>query len=208
MSLRSALSLSFNNLLTKKGRTFLTAFAGSIGIIGIALILALSNGVNKYAKNLEKDSLSDYPITIERKNVDLFGSLSSIIDEAKKVEKCDSGKLCSQDDIVKETVGLTSQGMVTKNNLEEFKKYLDKNEEIKEYSTNIVYGYNLELKVYTKDYEKINPSDLLKDSKSIFTELSTVNDKKYDLLAGNMPKNYDEIVLVVGENNKVNDSNI
>ena len=90
MSLFTALTLSLNNLLTKKGRTFLTAFAGSIGIIGIALILALSNGVSKYVSNMEKDSLEDVPITVEKNSYDIFGSFSALIEEAKSAEKIEN----------------------------------------------------------------------------------------------------------------------
>ena len=107
MSLFSALQLSFNNLLTKKGRTFLTAFAGSIGIIGIALILSLSNGVNNYAKKLERDSLSDYPLKIEKTSFDLFGTLSATFSDITPVKECEANKVCSRDDIIKNSM-LTS----------------------------------------------------------------------------------------------------
>ena len=107
MSLFSALQLSFNNLLTKKGRTFLTAFAGSIGIIGIALILSLSNGVNNYAKKLERDSLSDYPLKIEKTSFDLFGTLSATLSDITPVKECEADKVCSRDDIIKNSM-LTS----------------------------------------------------------------------------------------------------
>ena len=120
MSLSSALSLSFNNLLTKKGRTFLTALAGSIGIIGISLIISLSNGVNKYARNLEKESLADYPLTFERVNYDLFGALTTAFNSVEDEEKCDDGKICSRDDIVKESIISSDKGLVQKNNLKEF----------------------------------------------------------------------------------------
>ena len=205
MSLISALSLSFNNLLTKKGRTFLTAFAGSIGIIGIALILSLSNGVNNYAKNLEKESLSDYPITLERTNFDLFGSLSSALDEANNMKECEKGKLCSEDDVVRNTVS-SEMGLITKNNLYAFKKFIDANEEFKNSAVDIKYSYDFDLQVYTKDYKKVNPSDVLSsDLNNLFAELSS-DSSKYEVLAGTFPKNYNEIVLVVGENNIINDS--
>ena len=112
MSLLSALSLSFNNLKTKKGRTILTAIAGSIGIIGIALIMSLSNGVNRYAKNLEKDSLSDFPISIKKVDYDLFGSISVLIEEGKKNSECANGDICSTDDLVIETVVSADKGLV------------------------------------------------------------------------------------------------
>ena len=205
MSLLSALSLSFNNLLTKKGRTFLTAFAGSIGIIGIALILSLSNGVNKYAKKLEKDSLTDYPLTFERVSYDLFGSISYALNSSGAT-KCEDGKLCSTDDIVKEAVVSTDKGLIKRNNLEEFIKYIESNKEFKNYTSSIVYNYDFDLQVYSKDGEKVNPSNLTsKENSNIFNELSVKKDS-YKILKGNLPKKYNEVVLVVGNNNTINDS--
>ena len=205
MSLLSALSLSFNNLLTKKGRTFLTAFAGSIGIIGIALILSLSNGVNKYAKKLEKDSLTDYPLTFERVSYDLFGSISYALNSSGAT-KCEDGKLCSTDDIVKEAVVSTDKGLIKRNNLEEFIKYIESNKEFKNYTSSIVYNYDFDLQVYSKDGEKVNPSNLTsKENSNIINELSVKKDS-YKILKGNLPKKYNEVVLVVGNNNTINDS--
>ena len=210
MSLFTSLSLSFNNLLTKKGRTFLTAFAGSIGIIGIALILSLSNGVSKYVSNMEKDSLEDFPIVIEKTSLDLFGSLSTIIEGAKSAKnEVDDGKLHSKDDLV--TVKQeTSEGIIQKNNLEEFKKYVDQNDNIKKYADSIVYSYDLILQVYTDDYEKVNPSDFNpEESKNLFQELDSrekVINENYNILAGNLPQNDDEVVLIVGKENTISDS--
>ncbi|MBR2840786.1 MAG: ATP-binding cassette domain-containing protein [Bacilli bacterium] len=206
MSLLTSLSLSFNNLLTKKGRTFLTAFAGSIGIIGIALILSLSNGVNNYAKSIEKDSLSDYPINIEKVNYDLFGSISMALKEAKNQKKCDKNHICSKDDIVKSSSS-SSKGVARKNNTKEFKKYIDSNNSFKKYSNDIIYSYDLDLQVYTTDYLKVNPSDLnTSDEVSSVFKTMLNDEKKFELLAGSLPKRYDEIVLVVGEDNIISDS--
>ena len=207
MSLKSALALSFNNLLTKKGRTFLTSFAGSIGIIGIALILSLSNGVNNYAKSLEKDSLSDFPLTLERTSYDLFGSISKMIEDSDKKEDCEKGKICSKDDIVKESVISTDKGLIQKNNLVEFKKYIESNKEFEENADNIIYNYKFDLQVYTNDYLKVNPSNVVNngEDKVIFTEMLDKKDK-FKVLAGKLPENYDEIVLVVGKDNVINDS--
>jgi len=204
MSLMTALSLSFNNLLTKKGRTFLTAFAGSIGIIGIALILSLSNGVNKYAKNLEKDSLTDYPIKVEKVSYDLLGTISFVFDEASRQIECESDKLCSSDDIVINTIVSSDKGLIQKNNLREFKKYIDKNDKFREYSDYIFYSYNLDLQVYTKDYVKVNPSDLSGTETSIFAELERTD--KLKVLAGSLPKNSNELVIVVGQDRMISDS--
>ena len=204
MSLLSALQLSFNNLLTKKGRTFLTAFAGSIGIIGIALILSLSNGVNKYAKNLEKDSLTDYPITIEKSNFDLMGTITSALNDANKKEKCEKGKICSKDDIVKDTSLINNKGIEQKNNLVELKKYIDNEKAFSKNSSNILYNYNLTLQVYSKDYLKVNPSNIIADNETeIFHELTKDN---YKVLAGHLPENSHEVILIIGSNETLSDS--
>ena len=204
MSFMTALTLSFNNLLTKKGRTFMTAFAGSIGIIGIALILALSNGVNNLAKSLERESMSDYPITIEKVSYDLMGAFSTAFEEESKEEKVEEGKLVSKDDIVKNTVVDLDKGLVKENNLVEFKKYIDSHDEFSKNCASINYTYNMDLQVYTKDYKKVNPSSIIEDGK-IFSEINSESDK-YKLLAGKKSENPDELVLVVGKNRKINDS--
>ena len=210
MSLFTALSLSFNNLLTKKGRTFMTAFAGSIGIIGIALILSLANGVSNYIKDFEKESLTDYPIQIEKTSMDLskvFGMMTGSDDK----DECEKNKLCSKDDLVTAGTSLSSPGALTKNNLEEFKKYVDSNKEFSKYSDLITYDYNFDFHVYTTDYKKVNPSDLLgteDEDSSIFTELprkkSTL--EKYKVLAGKMPTEKNEVVLVLNEKKTIPDS--
>ena len=202
MSLLTSLSLSFNNLMTKKGRTFLTAFAGSIGIIGIALILALSNGVQKYASKIEKESLTDYPIKIEKTSYDVFGGISAGITE--KQNTCKGDKLCSNDDIVKESVVSSSKGLVVKNNLKEFKKYIENNDQFQKNATDVYYGYDFELQVYRDDYAKVNPTNL-KAEGNLFDEISSKKDA-YKVLIGTLPSNYDEVVLVVGSNKQVDDS--
>ena len=204
MGLKTALSLSLNNLLTKKSRTFMTAFAGSIGIIGISLILALSNGVNNMAKSLERDSLSDYPITFEKVSYDLMGSLSKSFEESSSETDIEEGKLYSDDDIVKETVVSDELGLIKTNNLVELKKYIDSSDEIKQYADSINYKYDLELQVFNADYEKINPSSI-KENTNIFSELNAKTDN-YKVLSGKMPENYNEVVLVVSSNRKVSDT--
>ena len=205
MSLLSALSLSFNNLLTKKGRTVLTALAGSIGIIGIALILSLSNGVNNYAKKLEKDSLSDYPITLERVNYDLFGTIAVAFEEANATNTCKKNQLCSKDDIVKQSVISSDKGLVQRNNLKEFKKYIEDNKELLQYASHIYYGYQLDLQVYTKDYLKVNPSEVKQETSNVFEELN-INTGNYKVVAGKLPEKYDEVVLIIGRDNTIDDS--
>ena len=204
MSLKTSLSLSFNNLLTKKGRTFLTAFAGSIGIIGIALILSLSNGVNQYAKSIERDSMADYPIEIQKTSYDLFGSIGAAL--ATQETKAEEGKLASKDDIVRESVASVDKGLLKRNNTKELKKYIESHKEFNDYAYLINYGYNIDLQVYNKDYAKVSSTDLKTgEETSVFKELVDKKDK-YNVLAGSLPQNKNEIVLVVGEDRIVNDS--
>ncbi len=209
MSFLTSLSLSFRNLLTKKGRTLLTAFAGSIGIIGIALVLSLSNGVNQMAKEMEHDALSDYPITIERTSFDLGSLFGQITSEVGKVEGCEAGKICSSDDLVQATV-ISDGGMIHHNNLTDFKKYVESNDEFRKYTDEIDYSYDLVLQVYDKDYNKVNPTPLKKSgSDNLFQEFLDNTDKiekKYTLLAGALPQNQNEAVLVVGSATSIPDS--
>ena len=227
MSLITSLALSFNNLLTKKGRTFLTAFAGSIGIIGIALILSLSNGVNTYVSNVERDSLSDFPVSLEKNTYD-FSKLLELT-ETKEI-KCKENELCSQDDVTS-TVDLLTNGLIKKNNLKEFKNYLENNNKINDYVSEIKYGYNLDLQIYStknSDYTRINPNSfnplgntnlteeqagvsasVNTESQPVFQELldnEEVLNSKYDVLAGKLPKEYNELVLVINKDNVIPDS--
>ena len=204
MSLMTALALSFNNLLTKKGRTFMTALAGSIGIIGIALILALSNGVNHIAKSLERDSLSDYPIVVEKVSYDLLGAFSVAIQESGNKEKVEGDKLASNDDIVKNTVVDLDKGLVKENNLVEFKKYIESSDEFRNNCASIKYSYDMDLQIYTKDYKKVNPSPV-KEEGNIIAE-KDFESGNLKVLAGKLPENANEIVLIVGSNKRVNDS--
>lgn len=171
MSKLTSLSLSFNNLLTKKGRTLMTAFAGSIGIIGIALILALSNGVSNYIVDLQKSTMMSYPVTIEANSMDLSSLLTTVTEEqsTKKVDHELDGVYSNSKDIAAaSTVSLNMQS----NNLTEFKKYLDDpNSEIHKYlgENGIVYSYDTNFAVYTYDAE----------GTFINTDGSTLNKSKY-----------------------------
>ncbi len=224
MSLMTSLGLSFNNLLTKKGRTFLTSFAGSIGIIGIALILSLTNGVNGYVSNMERDSLSEFPIMIERDSVDYSKLFST--PEKQEVD-CEKGKICSRDDTVSQ-ISMLFNGLIKKNNLKNFKEYLESNEEIKQYTAEIKYGYNIDLQIYSKNYTKVNPNtfSIFKDddfesedakymissytsSENVFVELLNNKDtlkSKYDVLSGRLPEKYNEVVLIVPKDNVISDT--
>ena len=225
MSFRTALSLSLNNLMTKKGRTLLTAFAGSIGIIGIALILSLSTGVQNYIKRVEEDTLSSYPLTIEETSMDMSAMMNTLMGKSEKAEH-DLDKIYSQD-ILNDVVSSMTSQMKT-NNLEKFKKYLDSNSEMKELTNDIKYGYNLDLLIYNSDtsdgIKQVNPSPIMNDigfvdstnglisnntsQYNMFKELmdnEEVLKSQYDVVAGTWPKKYNEVVLIVNEQNEVSD---
>ncbi len=153
MSLATSIALSFNNLRTKKGRTLLTSFAGSIGIIGIALILSVSNGVNAYIDSIQRDTMTAYPITIDSQTFDMTSIMG-----AQAGGKETGGKSAKNDGIypddrsIKQTSSLTSS--ITKNNLADFKKYLDDpNSEVRQYvgETGIQYTYDVKFSVFSHD---------------------------------------------------------
>ena len=155
MSLRTALALSFNNLSTKKARTLLTSFAGSIGIIGIALILALSNGVNTYIQNTQKETMAAYPITIEERTIDLNSMRSSAIGTMNDAEQ---GSETHGDAVYSDPTDLklvnSMSASITENNLSSFKQYLDADGcPMKDYvgENGIVYSYNTKFGVYAYD---------------------------------------------------------
>lgn len=158
MSFSTSLSLSFNNLKSKKGRTLLTAFAGSIGIIGIALILSISNGVNTYISDIQKRTMSSYPISIQSQSIDLSSIMSSGQENMKKLK---SGEVDHDLDAVYSNgteleMASKMTTSITENNLTEFKKYLDDTEnEIHQYigENGIVYSYDTKFDVYTYDSE-------------------------------------------------------
>ena len=219
MSFLTALSLSLNNLMTKKGRTLLTAFAGSIGIIGIALILSLSNGVNNYIAKIQEDTLTSYPLMIKKNTVDTATLMTSFMGEGSG-EEHDLDAIYSNN-IMTDMIS-TMYGGITTNNLVEFKKYIENNNELKKYANDIKYTYNLNLQIYTKDSLKVNPSNMMSmfnptvsnnetnmsGGVQIFNELTTntkLLNSQYEVIKGKMPENYDEMVLIVDENNEIVD---
>lgn len=233
MSLVTALSLSLNNLMTKKGRTFLTAFAGSIGIIGIALILSISNGVQQYIDQVEKDTLSSYPVSIQKRSVDTSALLSSLMETQTKETDHDLDKVYSSDVMGDMFNMMNADAKI--NNLKGFKEYLENSDEIDEYASDIQYGYDLDLQVFASDTSngviQVNPSTVLdkmgmgsmagmsdmmassmgstSGSKvNVFEELmdsQALRDTQYDLIAGKWPESANETVLIVDENNEVSD---
>ena len=231
MSFKTALSLSLNNLMTKKGRTFLTAFAGSIGIIGIALIMSLSNGVQNYIDRVEKDTLSTYPLTIEKSSVNFSVMMEAIMGvNNTKSQKHNDKKIHSQA-VMNDVLDTVSSKMDT-NNLKDFKTYLEKNRnKITNSVTAIEYDYNLKLNVYNENgingLIQVNPSIVLDEiglnqnnslSSSMLLSSKSNNDiwfkmldnkklreSQYDIVKGSWPKNYNEVVLMVDENNEISD---
>ena len=227
MSFFTALSLSLNNLLTKKGRTFLTAFAGSIGIIGIAGILSLSNGVDKYIEKVQEDTLSSYPITIESATVDM-GSMIEEMQEnnEKQTEEETKENVVTSQNIMMDLMKTLSAER-TENNLEKFKKYIESDEsKIKENSTAIKYSYNLDLNIYKKQddgkYEQVQPTKVFDEIDGVNSNMTpetmmnatvweemldnqSLLDSQYDLLAGRWPTAYNEIVIKVDDDNKITD---
>ena len=221
MNFLTALSLSLNNLMTKKGRTILTSFAGSIGIIGIALILSLSSGMQAYINRVEEDTLSSYPITVQEETIDMASMMTSLMGETEETEHED-GKVYSKN-IVNDMLSTIST-KIQSNNLEEFKKYLDdENSPIKDYINAIQYSYNLDLNIYKEDDDKVvqvNPSqifaklgmegmsNMMLAETDVWQELLD-NDEllqsQYDVIAGKWPENYNEVVLIVDENNEIYD---
>lgn len=224
MSFFTALSLSLNNLMTKKARTFLTAFAGSIGIIGIALILSLSNGIQNYIDSIEENTLSSYPITIEKEVVDMSSVMQAMMGtsdgEEHSLDKVYSRNVISQ-------ALQTMMAESTTNNLTAFKAYLDSSEEIENCTNAVQYTYDVKPLVYldsTENLLQVNPFDIsgsgvsyesaqMQNMSSYFMSDTWVEmidneallESQYDLVAGKWPAGANECVLVVNENNEIYD---
>ncbi|MBR2787350.1 MAG: ABC transporter ATP-binding protein/permease [Clostridia bacterium] len=165
MNYFTALSLSLNNLMTKKGRTFLTAFAGSIGIIGIALILSLSNGVQNYIQKVQEDTLSSYPITIQEESVDMASMMVTMMEEENQAEKHNDDEKIYSRNIMGNMLSTLSTKMKT-NNLQEFKNYIENgNNKIKDNANAVQYSYDLDLNLYSEDttngITRVNPSTVM-----------------------------------------------
>ena len=185
----TSLSLSFNNLLTKKSRTLLTSFAGSIGIIGIALVLSLSKGTQKYINKIEKNTFSKYPISIMENYIDY----QNMFDKEK--ESCKNDSICSINDLTNNVVNDNKINSISK-----FSNILKQNyENINNYTLDINYNYNIDLNIY-KDNKMIENSSLY--FKEFFNNNSPLL-KEYTLIYGKLPEKYNEIVIVTDENGKL-----
>ncbi len=218
MSFMTALALSFNNLLTKKGRTFLTAFAGSIGIIGIALILALSNGVSDYVKKVQEDTLVSLPLTISEQNQSNLLATSPDLSDKPYKDNNELGVNTVLTNLLKKQIG--------KNDIASFKAYLDEHaSEVEKLTKDIRYQYNLQPYIYASDTSN-GPKSILPSN--IASEVDTTNqtikgylqnidywsqlssdeemlNAQYDVLEGRLPKDKSEIVLIVDEDNQISD---
>lgn len=235
MSFLTALSLSFNNLMTKKGRTFLTSFAGSIGIIGIALILAVSTGVNAYIQSIEESTMSSYPIQIQQSTINASSMMATLMQNANSSgAPKDPNKIYSSDIMVTMMSSMTTS--ISQNDLAKFKKYIESNPEFYEYCSDIKYSYPLEMNMYLlqEDGTYKNSSkgmtdlvsnmgmsgssmDMIKNMNAMMGSMGSITgwteltgnvqtiSKDYTLVDGRYPENQNEIVLIVNENNQISD---
>lgn len=217
MKFWTAFRLSLNNLLTKKGRTILVAFAGSIGIIGIALIQAVSNGFQDYIDHIQEDALTSYPLTIMQETTDIAGTLLSMTTGDKEQS--------NSNEVKEEQYISTMLSSLSTNDLKSFKKYLDENyNHIGKDIETIKYSYSVDPMIYTVDatgkLAKVNPNNLFTSiyGSSMFSSYSSFAsiysqmidnkealDKSYDMLAGHWPEKYDEMVIVLSEPNTISD---
>lgn len=232
MSFKTALSLSLNNLMTKKGRTFLTSFAGSIGIIGIALILSLSNGVQTYINTVENDTMASYPIEIQDNSMDMSAMMSAMMEMHSDGSVNDTDNITSRPYVNDILNSLSSE---ESNNLTAFKEYLD-SKEGKEFVKNtkaIEYDYSITPLIYNDNGDKgliqVSPNGLLERlgfsdmmslqnqfmsssttmaNNEVWTKLPTssvLRDEEYELVNGEWANDYNEVVLAVDKNNQITD---
>ena len=216
MKFWTAFRLSLNNLLTKKGRTVLVAFAGSIGIIGIALVQSVSNGFQAYVDHIQEDTLTSYPLTIMQETTDVASALLSMTDQENEGD--------NSEEIKEEQYISKMLDSLSTNDLKSFKNHLEKNySEVKDDLSSVKYSYSVEPFIYTKDatkkIAKLNPSNLFSSamgsssmmssfSSSVYSQMiddqETLNNS-YDVLAGRWPQKYDEMVIVLSERNTISD---
>ena len=231
MSFKTALSLSLNNLMTKKARTILVSFAGSIGIIGIALILSLSNGVQSYIDSVESDTMTAYPIQIQSTTMDMTSMMEAMAGkEESSNEKREDNQIYTRSFVndVLESIASSKQ-----NNLEELKKYIESEQgkELRENTRAIEYSYGLNLNVYNEDtdsgliqvspnglIDKLGMSDMVdlrsqfmagtSDANEVWLQLpdsNTLKKSEFELLEGSWPQNYNEVVIGVDSDNNITD---
>ncbi len=254
MSLTTSFSLSLKNLFTKKGRTLLTSFAGSIGIIGIALIFAVSQGMTAYIDVVQEDTLASYPITLENQSMDVSSLLETFIGTAQSGESHEKDAVY-QKSMIYDMLNALNSAKTNENDLKSFKTYLENqladdspNEELKNAVNGVSYTYDFDMLVYT---ENVDGDIIRSDSEELMREIllehfgmdmtnivdmqassgmsssmmpmANINlwqemlsgengelinpliKKQYDMVYGNWPNSYDEIVLVLDQNNELDD---
>lgn len=230
MSFFTALSLSLNNLMTKKTRTLLTAFAGSIGIIGIALILAISNGIQEYIDRVQRDTLSSYPITIQTESIDVSSMIENMTGQKDREITHDKDKIYSNNIMTDMVNSMVAEA--DSNNLTKFRTYIeDRRDELSQYVSDIKYSYDVPLYIYSADTSngavQLNPGTMMESmgmgsgqesnnsimtsgmmNSSVWNQLldnQELLDEQYDVVAGSWPSDYNEVVLIVDENNEIVD---
>ncbi len=224
MSFATSFGLSLRNLFTKKGRTMLTSFAGSIGIIGIALILAVSQGTSAYIDYVQESTLSSYPLSIQHQIQDYSAMMGAMMEVQQNQAAQRDPDLIYVDDSLGTMMGAMSA--TTKNNLEAFKAHIDKNyDSLKPYLTAIQYTYDFDLHVFTGDGKtQVSPTTIFDNMGSAFsgmTELMGASgmggmsvlsemidnrellERQYDVLAGHWPTKANEVVLVISDDNQI-----
>ena len=223
MSIFTAFSLSLNNLFTKKARTILTSFAGSIGIIGIALILSLSTGFKNYIDKIQEDTLTSYPLTVTLETADTASMLLSMVAESEEEAK---------EGAVKENQTIANMfSKIGTNDLKSFKTYLEENSNrVNELTSLVQYQYGISPLIYTKNVNnkitQLNPSKMMATmsgtdtammnsmgssmgvSTSIFNQIidnREMLESQYDVIAGKWPENYNEVILILPDKNSISD---
>ncbi len=252
MSFGTAFSLSLKNLMTKKGRTILTSFAGSIGIIGISLILALSEGVTEYINDVQEESLSAYPLTIESQTMDFSSLFETMTGQSTKSEEHERDAVYIKP-IFSDLVNALSTSNQTTNDLKSFKEFIEKeradeNSELHDAISSVKYSYGLDIGIYTKNSDggiiRSDPNKLMQDimAESLGYDIGTMMDQRetymqgmssmfqtgvslctemlptrdgggindivkgqYDLIYGEWPEDYNEVLLVLDNNNEIDD---
>lgn len=231
MSFFTALSLSLNNLMTKKARTLMTAFAGSIGIIGIALIMSVSNGFQLYIDKVQEDTLSTYPIEIEAEIVDMTNMLTSMMGAAENREEHEDGYIYSMGSMLDMVNTLNQQVKI--NNLEALKDYIESDSDVSQYANAVRYEYSTDLHIYASDTSEtvtqLNPTDVINrvygsDMSSTLGAMASMTnmssmlqtwdelidnkellESQYDVVAGHWPTAYNEVVLVASKDGAINE---
>ncbi len=233
MSFGSAFNLSINNLRTKKARTFLTSFAGSIGIIGIALVLALSNGIQVYINDVQEDMLLAYPMTVEKQTMDFESIMTSMTGMGGLTTDAEEdGNIYVNESFMKMVNSFISEA--TSNNLDNFKNYIEDNKDaFNEVCNDVQYKYSTPLNIYKSDTSEgvvqVNPSNMMEymptggdmgmgmdmssmtaltQTFSVWMEMigdETLYEAQYDVIAGKMPEKHNEVVLIVDGNYQINE---